>query len=315
MKLKEEALSGELIPLFTQPTRVECPGVLLTGVHKHISGETSTREVYQSLAPLKLSILLQQHVDIEFCSNSVDHLFKMPPTETGTVTATDYNTNGTLPGVTLRAGTEKLATDSKMDMKLGQEQKSEEGYEHFFWTYTEEPHRTRRMAIIKAHPEVRISPFHLRLVKQLTQHPYRLPNSAAQSHSQNTSAPASLVSKYYAHTSSATPASSAGPSSSRPTSSAQPPTKTASSPSTKSPTTSRSSRHLRTACWLSSPIYLSEFHTRQALGHTTSRTTSPLVSTDWMSIFQRHWRLCSWTTSQERPSSAHSRSCSTPSAQ
>ena len=24
----------------------------------------------------------------------------------------------------------------------------------FFWTYTEEPHRSRRMAIIKAHPEV-----------------------------------------------------------------------------------------------------------------------------------------------------------------
>lgn len=28
----------------------------------------------------------------------------------------------------------------------------------FFWTYTEEPHRTRRLAIIKAHPEVRWSP-------------------------------------------------------------------------------------------------------------------------------------------------------------
>ncbi|KAL1797319.1 hypothetical protein ACET3X_003925 [Alternaria dauci] len=27
-------------------------------------------------------------------------------------------------------------------------------HDHFFWTYTEEPHRTRRMAIIKAHPEV-----------------------------------------------------------------------------------------------------------------------------------------------------------------
>jgi len=27
--------------------------------------------------------------------------------------------------------------------------------EDFFWTYTEEPHRTRRQAIIKAHPEVR----------------------------------------------------------------------------------------------------------------------------------------------------------------
>lgn len=31
-------------------------------------------------------------------------------------------------------------------------------YHDFFWTYTEEPHRTRRLAIIKAHPEV--SPAH-----------------------------------------------------------------------------------------------------------------------------------------------------------
>lgn len=29
--------------------------------------------------------------------------------------------------------------------------------DHFFWTYTEEPHRSRRQAIIKAHPEVRNS--------------------------------------------------------------------------------------------------------------------------------------------------------------
>ena len=28
------------------------------------------------------------------------------------------------------------------------------GERDFFWTYTEEPHRTRRLAIIKAHPEV-----------------------------------------------------------------------------------------------------------------------------------------------------------------
>ena len=28
--------------------------------------------------------------------------------------------------------------------------------QEFFWTYTEEPHRTRRQAIIKAHPEVRL---------------------------------------------------------------------------------------------------------------------------------------------------------------
>jgi sphingolipid 4-desaturase/C4-monooxygenase len=26
--------------------------------------------------------------------------------------------------------------------------------DQFFWTYTEEPHRSRRLAIIKAHPEV-----------------------------------------------------------------------------------------------------------------------------------------------------------------
>lgn len=29
--------------------------------------------------------------------------------------------------------------------------------DQFFWTYTEEPHRSRRQAIIKAHPEVRPS--------------------------------------------------------------------------------------------------------------------------------------------------------------
>lgn len=31
-------------------------------------------------------------------------------------------------------------------------------YDIFFWTYTEEPHRTRRQAIIKAHPEVGACP-------------------------------------------------------------------------------------------------------------------------------------------------------------
>ncbi len=33
-------------------------------------------------------------------------------------------------------------------------QQDDAGYRDFFWTYTEEPHRTRRLAIIKAHPEV-----------------------------------------------------------------------------------------------------------------------------------------------------------------
>lgn len=31
---------------------------------------------------------------------------------------------------------------------------STDAEQDFFWTYTEEPHRTRRLAIIKAHPEV-----------------------------------------------------------------------------------------------------------------------------------------------------------------
>lgn len=31
---------------------------------------------------------------------------------------------------------------------------AEGGYAQFFWTYTEEPHRSRRQAIIKAHPEI-----------------------------------------------------------------------------------------------------------------------------------------------------------------
>ena len=42
------------------------------------------------------------------------------------------------------AGASKLASDAPQA----------EG-DNFFWTYTEEPHRSRRQAIIKAHPEVR----------------------------------------------------------------------------------------------------------------------------------------------------------------
>lgn len=50
----------------------------------------------------------------------------------------------------------------------------------FFWTYTEEPHRTRRLAIIKAHPEVsaiRVAPE----PPLLTPRRARSPSSAAPS--------------------------------------------------------------------------------------------------------------------------------------
>lgn len=42
---------------------------------------------------------------------------------------------------------EKAAAKAGSDKGDGLEQE-------FFWAYTEEPHRTRRQAIIKAHPEV-----------------------------------------------------------------------------------------------------------------------------------------------------------------
>ena len=35
--------------------------------------------------------------------------------------------------------------------------KRDDKHDDFFWTYTEEPHATRRQAIIKAHPEVHIT--------------------------------------------------------------------------------------------------------------------------------------------------------------
>jgi sphingolipid delta-4 desaturase len=47
----------------------------------------------------------------------------------------------------------KLSAVANGGRKLASTPKEDE-HDKFFWTYTEEPHRTRRMAIIKAHPEV-----------------------------------------------------------------------------------------------------------------------------------------------------------------
>lgn len=48
------------------------------------------------------------------------------------------------------------ANGKQNDLSPAEEQAIETKYRDFFWTYTEEPHRTRRLAIIKAHPEVRL---------------------------------------------------------------------------------------------------------------------------------------------------------------
>jgi sphingolipid delta-4 desaturase len=62
-----------------------------------------------------------------------------------TSTVTTARENGKGVGARLRVGEAEAEREQVLDVK-----------EHdFFWTYTEEPHRTRRMAIIKAHPEVR----------------------------------------------------------------------------------------------------------------------------------------------------------------
>lgn len=62
---------------------------------------------------------------------------------TATVTTATKKQNGT---ATLRM---KPDTATSKDAPKMAEKDTD-----FFWTYTEEPHRTRRMAIIKAHPEV-----------------------------------------------------------------------------------------------------------------------------------------------------------------
>jgi sphingolipid delta-4 desaturase len=49
------------------------------------------------------------------------------------------------------------ANGKQNDMSPAEQEAIETKYRDFFWTYTEEPHRTRRLAIIKAHPEVRPS--------------------------------------------------------------------------------------------------------------------------------------------------------------
>ena len=41
-----------------------------------------------------------------------------------------------------------------MQRPLAEEDSERSSADHFFWTYTEEPHRTRRQAIVKAHPEI-----------------------------------------------------------------------------------------------------------------------------------------------------------------
>lgn len=51
--------------------------------------------------------------------------------------------------------TSRAKGDSPTPAPAGEHDDAAQKNNDFFWTYTEEPHRTRRLAIIKAHPEVR----------------------------------------------------------------------------------------------------------------------------------------------------------------
>ena len=54
--------------------------------------------------------------------------------------------------------THKPPSSTKAQSKGDSTQPSIRTHDDFFWAYTEEPHRTRRQAIIKAHPDVALSP-------------------------------------------------------------------------------------------------------------------------------------------------------------
>lgn len=53
--------------------------------------------------------------------------------------------------------TQKLSVQQDKETEPVSVSQQPNDHDSFFWTYTEEPHRSRRMAIIKAHPEVHLS--------------------------------------------------------------------------------------------------------------------------------------------------------------
>ncbi|KAJ1326410.1 sphingolipid 4-desaturase/C4-monooxygenase [Microdochium nivale] len=70
-----------------------------------------------------------------------------PPASTATATQSVASNDKTIRVNSKAASPDPSAAELQRDPL-------EVKYRDFFWTYTEEPHRTRRLAIIKAHPEV-----------------------------------------------------------------------------------------------------------------------------------------------------------------
>ncbi|KAM7218724.1 dihydroceramide delta(4)-desaturase [Rhypophila decipiens] len=108
--------------------------VLQTHTPAQIYENMLALEVYKSLTP-------------EIMAEIDDILGNKPPAITKTNGATkrkEAPTNGKPNGTVSNGGAVTAAERDAIESE----------YKDFFWTYTEEPHRTRRLAIIKAHPEV-----------------------------------------------------------------------------------------------------------------------------------------------------------------
>ncbi|KAI1494973.1 sphingolipid delta-4 desaturase like protein [Biscogniauxia mediterranea] len=73
-----------------------------------------------------------------------------PPSSASTVTSVPKSVDDKTIRVNAKAE-KSISADAHSELKRDPIEKK---YKDFFWTYTEEPHRTRRLAIIKAHPEV-----------------------------------------------------------------------------------------------------------------------------------------------------------------
>lgn len=101
----------------------------------------------------QIEVLFQPSTSLiltSFLLESGGHLLHNPSimsAATSTVTTATKKKNGT---ATLRMKSEASASKKQEETTAPTAGKETD----FFWTYTEEPHRTRRMAIIKAHPEV-----------------------------------------------------------------------------------------------------------------------------------------------------------------
>lgn len=113
---------------------------------------------------------MRLRIDICTCCRRCCNLFSFPSPSWREFQS--FTTHYTIPRSSIMASATQ--TDSaphlrasaakNQEQKNGQGQQQESGRipppesslveDHFFWTYTEEPHRSRRQAIIKAHPEV-----------------------------------------------------------------------------------------------------------------------------------------------------------------